>query len=372
MILICFLFAPCMAEDSVTDALSKHDLDSDGRLNSEEIRKYYLDEQIPKLVEKSTDFADDMLSYKCEKDCDTISIQDAADFVARLKEMEAAKKVQPHLGWSTLGFSRFVVDTFDPRVSKYRAPFIFSFKRDNEAVKKNQFSFLGGIQLVSTGFDFDQLGNYSVFLSAGLEFDIDGSRKNPENSLQIGVPVTFQLRPGTEAVEAFLITLTPKFVTDADFDREVYEGVISLAVTSKKLGTGFFRPPVRDADGRMPPVSFFWIPSLQFEIGSIQDAGNNEKLAALKSIDPSYFRIAPRVEIAIYPWAVSERLRFGFTYLHRFDPDQHFDRGYFEFRAAFDVVRDGWLELTAVYRVGEKPPDFKKIDDFLIGIGIKQ
>jgi len=42
-----------------------------------------------------------------------------------------------------------------------------------------------------------------------------------------------------------------------------------------------------------------------------------------------------------------------------------------ESRIAYDLVLDGTVQFTVLHRTGSKPPAFKHLNEFLVGIGVR-
>jgi hypothetical protein len=173
-------------------------------------------------------------------------------------------------------------------------------------------------------------------------------------------------------LESLTFGFKPKFSTDRVLDRETWELGLSFSATSPTAGAGFITPrPVVGDDGRLPALGLLWEPSIELEVGEVRDAAGNEKLEDLQALG-TYKRAVPRVKIILFPYRLSERLRITGEYFYRVDLDESWERSYSELRLDYDLVTDGSLELSIVYRKGRKPPAFEEVKDFLIGIGIRQ
>ncbi len=375
---LCAQETPAPASDTILEELKKYDVNGDGKLHPPEIEAYFTAKRTKKLLEQVDEeadaFASQMLNAQCGVGCESISLDQASAYVLELsRQEEVAKelKIKKKLGWPTLGFSRFVVDAVNPRGNaKFKAPAILAYRRDNEAEDKDQLSAIGSVQFWSGGTDCS--AQWECNTTIGIDLDIDGAKEAHENTITAGLPTRFvRYYHDNQFLETLSLGVTPKFITDRDVNREVWEVALQLAFTSQGAGAGFLTPPAIRRDGKLPRASVYWQPALDFEFGDIRDPAGNEDLAALQERG-SYSRIVPRIALTIYPWRLSEQLRFGLQYFYRFDLEQNWNRGYGEARIDYDLSIDGTFQVSALYRRGYKPPTFKKIDEFLFGVGIRQ
>jgi hypothetical protein len=355
------------------DELRRFDTDRNGRLDRSELIQFRLRaSNSPGVAERAEaeDFANDVLSATCPRNCSSALLLDViVTLQDEVRRAEVAVARKRRIGWRGLGFSREVVDNPNPRADKLKAPAVFSYRRDKQNEDDpDQLNLLGAIQLWSTGMD---LGNrFELNFTPGVDADIDGGKEANESSLTFGAPVFVAwVGPGTD-LEMISLALSPKFGTDRRFDREVYEFSATFSFTSEPLAAGFFYPdPVRDAAGKLPPVLFSWTPSLAVEYGKITDAGGNADLEA-QAAGGSYLRMAPRARMVIRPTALSENLRLTADGIVRFDSGER-AKAYLESRIAYDLVLDGTVQFTVLHRTGSKPPVFKHLNEFLVGIGIR-
>ena len=106
------------------------------------------------------------------------------------------------------------------------------------------------------------------------------------------------------------------------------------------------------------------------EVGDVQDPGGNAALAAIADNSP-YVRVGPRVKVSVLPYAISKGLRFWGDYTHRFTLTEGEGGSYFEAGFAQDIALDGALQLTGIYRVGERAPAFTDVHSVVLGVGLQ-
>jgi len=351
--------------------VKKYDANGDGWLTREELVRYAKAEDPKRTDEDADDVAADILTRECSTNCTRISL-DAfiISLQDRRRRQEAVAQTKRTLLWRGFGISREVVDAVNPRGQKTKAPAVLSVKWDTEADDddRRQETLLGAVQLASITFG---QGVRSLGVTPGVDFDIDGSKDANETTLSFGLPATFlQVRDAEARIESYTVGATPKVITDRRFDREVYELAINGSLNSQPLAAGFIRPaPVRRDGLHLPKLMGYWVPSLQLELGRVSDAGGNTKLVPLEG--KSYTRLAPRAKVTLFPNIVSEQLRLEADYTGRFDLRENWNRPYFEGRLSYDLVFKGAAELTLLYRRGRKPPQFTKLNDLLLGVGLK-
>lgn len=374
-------------DDTLVELLTMYDRDVDGRLDRAELTAFFLahDKAIADLRAKHVDEpalrdeadlrADDALSYRCGS-CMTVAIEQAAAFVRDSIRLTTPRRFR--LGWKGLSFRRFATDPADPRqLGPDRRPALFSYKRDAHAKVPNQVNWLGGIQLFRLVRNIDQgsVPHHFVVLTPAVEADIDGSKPANETSLDFGVPVTYEWERGggRKVVSGFSLTVTPKRLTDRDFEREGWELATELSTSSVPLLRMGYTTAVADdvTGGRGALLLVYWKPSLRIETGEITDAAGNTKLEVLQA-EGRYSRVAPRLAATVR----SERLLPGFTigldYFHRVRATRDADYGYGELRFIYDLNADRSLSVGMILTRGRKPPDFANTDRILIGFGFLQ
>lgn len=387
VVLVCLLSIVAIAQPSSEGVRSfapgepgdpaNYDADANGLLDRGELKTFYLKEVASgadATDAKAEDFATDLLT-SCEK-CDPVPLARVRSSTRIIvQRRRAAKEAEAfHIGWPGLGFTRFVLDSVNPRPGKkFEGPLVFSYKRDTTASKHDQFTILGAIQLYQFGYDFEASGRSNLQVTPGADLDVDTSKSKNDNTISFGVPVYYTwMSAQRQLIDSLTLAVTPKFTTDRDFNREVVEGAIALTPTSPILQAGYIWPrAARDADGNLPWISLSWLPSFQLETGDVVNAGGNDKLKAQEK-DGAYVRLTPRFDLSIYPWRLSDRITLQYQYFHRFDVTEDFNHYYGEARFLYDLTFNGLLQFTVVYRNGRKPPDFGQVNDVLIGLGLKQ
>jgi len=311
------------------------------------------------MQETARDKAVDFLSAESESS-DPVAIN--ATTLARIKAFVDKSPGSKPVLWKGFGIKRFVTDPIDLRQGRQARPAIVSYKYDKEADRQSQLSFIGGVQLYSHswGWPSGAGSGPTVFLTLapGIDFDVDGNKKTEETTVSIGVPVSLEWVRESPWLSDMALTVKPKFETDRKLKREVREVQFAWSFASQKLGNGYFTPL---GSGKF---KISWLPLVGLEVGKVYDAGGNENLQTLES-DPAYVRLAPRISFSI----IRERLVFGMDYAHRFDLKEGWDRGYGEMSVTYDLNQKKNIQFTLYYRRGRKPPYFKQVNEFVIGVG---
>jgi len=178
------------------------------------------------------------------------------------------------------------------------------------------------------------------------------------------------VRDADAFVESFTVGLTPKYVSDRAFRREVHEIVLHGGFSANALAAGFVRPKrVRNDGVKLPAVSWYWVPAAQLELGRVVDAGGNLQLLPLTG--QRYVRLASRARVTIFPSAISEQLRVNADYWIRRDVEAAWWRTYFEGSLTHDIAFSGKAELTLLFRRGRKPPQFTDLTEVILGLGVR-
>lgn len=384
-LLIILLVAAFGARADLIPELLAFDENADGRFDQEELERYFLahDADIAKQrkdgasaekqAELATDRAEDALSFPrgCEDGCDAIPIDAVLSFMEERLRV-TMKPTDPTFGWKGLGFERSVTDTPNPRQPKTTQPAIFSYRRDTKATDRDNLTFLGGVRLYKNTRILDpdaETPRNFLTIAPGVDLDVDGTKKPHENTIEAGVPLSYECvapRESTSLFTGHTVTLTPKFGTDRAFDREVYAADLSWSFSSLRLlRAGYTRRFPRSA--LRPRATLMWTPTLTLESGSVRDAAGNEDLEKRKG---TFLRLAPRIDLTFRPLAINSRVSVGLKYFHRFDLREDWDRPYGEASLNYDITPTGSVAFTVTHRRGRKPPDFKETDATLIGIGI--
>ncbi len=206
-----------------------------------------------KLAETAEDWATDAISRECPAiPCPPVPLEGAPIAMSAVRNTELAKNkaAKSRIGWKGLGFKRFVTDPIDPRKGwKTKRPVVFAYLRDGEAdtaanERKDQFSFLGGIQLWQKTFEPNVPVPRRYFtLTPGVEMDIDGSKRAFETSLTAALPLSWEWisKGGGGVLDKQTLTVSPKFFTDRAFNREAWEIAADWSFSSVPLGrSGFY------------------------------------------------------------------------------------------------------------------------------------
>jgi hypothetical protein len=321
---------------------------------------------------EAADFALDVLSSFCSHNCARLKFDDFIIYLQnRARQSDEKRRADRNPLWPGFAINREVVDAINPRADKSKAAAVISIKWNDEAQEskdKRQETVLGALRLLSRNFGE---GRTQLEMNTGVDFDIDGSKPKNETTISFGIPVSVsRIRKPDNWFESFALGLTPKWITDRSFNREVYEVALNGSFASAPIAAGFIRPaPVRRDGIHLPKVTGYWIPSAQMEFGTVRDAGGNAKLIPLEG--HSYTRVVPRAKITLFPNFISEQLQIDVDALERYDLTEKWTRPYLETRLSYDLVFKGVAQLTVVYRRGKKPPQFSKLNDVLFGVGLK-
>lgn len=323
------------------------------------------------LTQTADDRAEDVLTRACTTNCTTVTLDSVLGFLDdRAWGLGVTRK---RIGWRGLEIRRFVTDPADPKQLQSRSPAFFSYKRDNEAVDKDQVNFLGGVQIIKPQWAFGS--SHYLNVAPGVEMNIDGAKKANESSIDIVAPVTYEfVRTGLPAVAGVAVTATPKRLTDRDFERKGWELTVEGSVTSKaaaRMGYTSFLWRKAGQGLSTAVLSVFWRPSVRLETGEITNAAGNAKLLVLMQ-EGRYTRVTPRLMVNARPERWLPALNLGVDYFHRFNGPGDKSAGYGEMRVIYDLTADRALSIGLVVARGRKPPDFAPISQVLIGFGLLQ
>jgi hypothetical protein len=361
--------------------LASYDADGDARLDAAELAKYFEkhDPIVAKLREGGAgakemkqaidDRVEDALTFKGQ--ATSISLDDAEAFVRQFWRATAVRKFK--IGWTGLAFRRYLADPVDPREpDPDPKPTVFSYVRDDEADRKNQFSFLGGVQLWRKTWEFGKLKERVITIKPGIQGNVDGAKPTEKTTLSFKLPFDYiHVLDPAALIGSFAVNASFVKKTDRSFDRNVTEVEMWATLSSQPLGrAGFVTRLAGDARSG-PAATFYWRPWVGLEAGKIHNAGGNKDLEALAA-QGAYVRVVPRVSATLRPLVISDRLRFSADYFHRFGLNQSLNEAYFEGRALYDLTTSGNVALTVVWQRGHEPPDFGRTRRVLIGLGILQ
>ena len=252
-------------------------------------------------------------------------------------------------------------DPYDPGFSVAR-PAIISYLRDEEADDRDQITVVGAVFLDDILLNPASSGPNFWRFTPGISVDSAGSSAAEKTSVTVSTPIEWtNASPGRD-LSTSIVSLSPRFQTDRDFDREVREIAISWTFASRAISSRFTRP----IGGSFDRV-FRWSPKFEISTGKIEDPAGNEKLAALAQAG-SYTRILGSASFTI---DFNKKASFGLDYSHWWNLDgDSFDEGFLEISANYKLTDPGNWSLALAYRNGKKPPAFDKVDQLLFSIGI--
>jgi hypothetical protein len=324
-----------------------------------------------KLAAMAEDRAEDALTRACTVNCTTVTLAAVLGFLD--DRAWGLGVTRQRIGWTGLEVRRFITDPADFKALPARSPAFFSYKRDNEAVDKDQVNVLGGVQIAKPQRAFGS--SHYLTVAPGLEMAIDGSKPANESSIEVVAPTTYEfVRTGLPAVAGAMLTVTPKYLTDRDFERSGWELTLEGSVTSTAAARmGYVSWLGRQPDGGLSTalLSVFWRPSVRLETGEITDAAGNPRLLVLME-EGRYTRVTPRLAVTARPERWLPALNFSLDYFHRFNGPEGKSAGYGEVRMIYDLTKDRALSFGVVVARGSKPPDFAPINQVLVGFGLLQ
>jgi hypothetical protein len=373
-VLVLLIAAPLAVATPASDTfhdLVAFDANHDGRVNGAELKAYYLAHGAT-TADAAKHVTDVLTGSKgCDLGCADVSLAIAARLIDKFTLKEKKPTDKP-IGWQGLKLKRSVTDTADPRQAKSDFPAIFAYKHDKEASDRDQFTFLGAVELYRYTESFGNKATLpnSFVTTPGINLDVDGSKKKNENTIDFALPLSWSwVRADTSLFESLSLGVAPKFTTDRGFGRRVYDLTTTFAFASQPLGRAGFRTRFPSTPEVAPRLAVYWAPMILLETGNVADADGNAKLEALKG---SYVRAVAGVQATFQPMFIDSRLSLGIRYFHRYAFKHSINSDYGEATAMYDLTPTGTLALTATYRRGRKPPAFEKNDTFLFGIGVKQ
>ncbi len=382
---------------AVNEERLKHfDASRNGQLEYTELLEYLLSDELDRareqgfserrLRELAEDWGVDLITADCDQEPCTLTInEETAAFINDFAKPSDVRKTAAELhraakkervGWRTLGFKRFVTDPVSPRPFKAVRPVLLLAKRDNEAgegEKKDEFTFLGAVQLFSKTFEGGRKANVPnrfFTFTPGIQMDIDTGKPAAESSLSAAIPLSWEWVAPAGSSSPFssqVLMLTPTYLTDRDFDREAYELSLQWFFQARNVGSGYYRYLGKKQGSG---VRFTWAPTIELKTGKVEDAAGNERLQAIAD-SGDYQRAVARVT-AKFVSMKGKRSALAIDYFHRYDFGESWDRGYLEAALTYDANKGKNVQLSLVYSKGKKPPAFEKRDELLFGIGLLQ
>lgn len=266
--------------------------------------------------------------------------------------------------------SRKATDPLDPRGgSDLKArPFVVSYREDDVKGEK-------GLQLMGTvvGPQFcsqaaqPMPGDTIVQCSPVIGLDVDSftSSKGKNNSdVSLGFNFEWTKTRDTQSDALHRFSLTPSYLTDGDFGRDVVLATATYAVATPRFGgPGYYHCL---SSGSCGPNSWelVWLPSVSVQAGDVRDASGNETLEKQR-LEGSYVRVVPTLGLRLYGW--DRRAAFGLDLAHVRDIDTGQSSSYGELSYTYDIASN--VALTAIFRKGYKIQTLDKIDTLLLGLG---
>lgn len=266
--------------------------------------------------------------------------------------------------------SRKATDPMDPRGGSdlKPRPFVVSYREDDIKDEK-------GLQLLGTisgppmcgQATTPEAGNLMVRCGPviGLDVDTFSSSKGKNNSdVSFGFNVEWLKSPREANDVTHRFSVTPAYLTDADFGRDVVTLGATYGVSTPKWGgPGHYHCL---AAGECGPGTweFVWIPAVMAQVGDIRDASGNAALEKRQALG-SYVRVVPMLGLRLYGW--DRRGAFGLDLAHVLDVKDGDSKSYGELSYTYDLASN--VAITAIFRKGYKVQTLDEIDSLLLGFG---
>lgn len=291
------------------------------------------------------------------------------EFVEHAQERNVEWRPQAKLALP-VKVSRKATDPLDPRSGSdlKPRPFVVSYREDDVKGEK-------GVQLMGTilgpplcsqaaqprpGDTIVQCGPV-----VGLDVDSFTSSKGKNSSdFSLGFNVEWTKTRDAHSNATHRFSLTPSYLTDGDFGRDVVLATATYAVATPRFGgPGYYHCLSSEACG---PNSWelVWLPSLSVQAGDVRDASGNATLEKQR-LAGSYVRLVPTLGLRLYGW--DRRVAFGLDLAHVRDINTGQSRSYGELSYTYDIASN--VALTAIFRKGYKIQTLDKIDTLLLGLG---
>jgi hypothetical protein len=284
------------------------------------------------------------------------------------KKVKEEKQTWGAKFWSNLTVKRGTFDDFDPRHEEYKAPSVISYTYDAQSVDhKNQFLWLGSLSYPLVLENFGPNAGHTFLLKVGVDADIEPLKPANETTVSsvLAPSINWFISGSRRAVfETLTLSASAKYTTDRTFDEKVQELGVSVQPTSKYLQMGML--------WKVPGLGFgvTYQPTFGLEWGKVVDAAGNASLAAIEAAG-AYTRAVGAMAVVLKPsWAM--RLSASATCTWRYDLGEHWWRSFLDANVLYDIDDKKTVALTLAYRLGRKPPDFKKKDQVLFGIGLRK
>lgn len=243
-----------------------------------------------------------------------------------------------------------------------------SYTRDN-ARDSDQYSFSGslfGYRRWSYRGDKKGFGGAeAAAISAGIEFDrsvssAPGGSEANVLTLRSDFDLAFQNWP---VFETHFVTGSLGVTSDFDFDA----ALLTAGFQWQPVQNAFAMGVARHIGGA--PLSFRWQPVLGAQYQYIADAGDQMQLVEKED----YLFVGPSVSAQLFfdfEPLNGAFLDFDYTYRSAVSGPAD-DFNYLEASANFPLDDNNHFLLNFRYREGELPTTRQKVDDFLIGIGVR-
>jgi hypothetical protein len=197
----------------------------------------------------------------------------------------------------------------------------------------------------------------------GLDVDSFSSSKGKNSSdVSFGFNVELLKTPAEETGATHRISLTPSYLTDADFGRDVVLATVTYAMATPRFGgPGYYHC----LNGCGPNSwELVWLPSLSLQAGDVRDASGNAVLEKQHQAG-SYVRVVPMLGLRLYGW--DRRGAFGLDLAHVRDINSGQSKSYGEISYTYDIASN--VAVTAIFRKGYKVQTLDNIDSILFGLG---
>lgn len=266
--------------------------------------------------------------------------------------------------------NRKATDPLDPRGGSdlKPRPFVVSYREDDVKGEK-------GVQLMGTIVGSSLCppaaqpmpGDTIVQCGPVLGLDVDSftsskGKNNSDVSLGFNIEWIKTRDAHNDAIHRF--SLTPSYLTDGDFGRDVVLATATYAVSTPRFGgPGYYHCLSSEVCG---PNSWelVWLPSVSVQAGDVRDASGNTTLDKQR-LAGSYVRVVPTLGLRLYGW--DRRAAFGLDLAHVRDIDTGQSRSYGELSYTYDIASN--VALTAIFRKGYKIQTLDEIDSLLLGLG---
>ena len=262
-----------------------------------------------------------------------------------------------------LSLSRDVPDPQSSVNGPFHGPFVINITDDRKADKTSV-----GVYGTASYKVFESVGGGR--LNASLSVDSAAGDKVEKSSVQLGLDY-FAYIGNAESANQISLALSPKYLTDRNFNREAYQITATASLRSDSFFTpGYYICPGSDGcQYETAPWVFYWVPSLGVEAGHVVDAAGNATLQQVAK-EGTYSRLVPSVKAVYEPHWLSPKISFTAAYRQRYDLTQGWDRGYGELAFLYRFTPNAYF--TTMYRKGRKDTTFDPIDTIFFGIGVSQ